>query len=576
VHHNFYAIKALDLSSQLLYIQAQFLSSREGEMIVNMPAWRPGRYELLDFAKKITNFQATDEFEQVLNVEKINKHSWKIFAGKGIVKISYNYCADVLDAGNGCFFNHELLYINPCTCLIYTQQSLLEPAQLKIEANPKWKFSTSLDYENSKQDFLFNAENYHALADSPILLSPILQQKSFEVKLWQSQDIGYKNCLIKLSIFSRIKVDLQLLQKDFEKFILQQGKIFSSFPQKTYEFQLIFTPHKTFHGVEHYKSTVICLGPDNNIFDPKNQLQDTPIVPTYNTFLEVASHEFFHFWNVKAFKPQELVNIDYSKESFSDLHYVTEGITSFYEDLMLLRAGLITDEKYHKRLAKYWQFYADNSRFSHLSLAQSSFESWLDGYSTTSPHRNNSFYVTGKLVAFVLDVKIKQATSNQKSLDNFMQLLYKNFGDSKGYQKQDILKILLDLSGQDFQEFFDKYIYSTVDLEEIFIKCLDFYNLNLVKNINPLFHEQKLGFKLEKDSLKIKNIYPDSPANKSGLMVGDEIVKVGEVEIMSNQFNELLMTAGNKFELVIKRFAKDLTILLELDLNNYYTPYNIV
>ncbi|MEI6728082.1 MAG: hypothetical protein WCK98_00385 [bacterium] len=562
-----YKIKPLDLSSQLLQIEAEFIVSHPGDIIVNLPAWRPGRYELQDFAKKVTNFVAFDSLNQSLKVEKINKHSWKVFNVKTGVKISYKYYADVLDAGNGCYFNQELVYINPCTCLVYTLDSLAVKTEIELEADTSWKFSTSLDRLASKEAFIFEAEDFHKLADSPILLSPVLQQLSFAVDLANSQDQGFKNCQVSLNVFSRLNVDLIKLKEDFEKFIYEQAKIFGSFPYDKYEFQIILTPHETFHGVEHFKSTVVCLGPDENIFEPQNQLEDKPKVPTYKDLLVVCCHEFFHFWNVKAFRPKEFINLDYSKECFSSLHYITEGVTSFYEDLILLRAGLINNQKYYQGLTKYWQYYADNSKFSHLSLAQSSFESWLDGYSTTTPHRANSFYVTGKLVALILDVKIKQATQNQNSLDDLMKQLYQNFSGSKGYTRENILDILFKISGLDFGQFFEDYIYSTIDLEKVFVESLSYLGLKIIKSPNPGFISSKLGIKLFDKTLKIKQIHPNQ---KLPLMVGDTLLNAGDTILKQDAINEVFGSLGPKFNLKVLRLGKNIDLLVNISSQEYY------
>lgn len=570
-----YKIKPLDLSSQLLQIEAEFVTNQPGDLIVNVPAWRPGRYELQDFAKKITNFEAFDGLNQPLKIEKINKHSWKVFDVQEDLKIRYNYFADVLDAGNGCYFNQEFVYVNLCTCLVYTQDSLLVETEIKLEVDTGWKFSTSLKLVDIQQGFIFEADNYHLLADSPILLSPVLQQLNFPVQLDKTEDQGFNKCQVSLNLFSRLNIDLLKLRQDFEKFILQQAKLFGSFPHKNYEFQIILTPHETFHGVEHYKSTVVCLGPDENIFDPQNELEDKPKIPTYKDLLVVCCHEFFHFWNVKSFKPKELINLDYSKECFSSLHYITEGVTSYYEDLILLRAGLINDQKYYQGLTKYWQYYSDNSKFSHLSLAQSSFESWLDGYSTSTPHRANSFYVTGKLVACILDAKIKQTTQNQKSLDDLMKQLYQNFSSSKGYTKEDILDILFKITGHNFRQFFEEYVYSIADLEVPFVQSLHYLGLDLIETENELYHERKLGFKLKKNSLKIAKISPVSTAHKHCLMVGDEILKVNQTEINTEFFDNALLEAGDEFELMLERLGSHMVIPIKLDNQSYFAKYRI-
>jgi predicted metalloprotease with PDZ domain len=178
--------------------------------------------------------------------------------------------------------------------------------------------------------------------------------------------------------------------------------------------------------VEHTNSTVIALGPSYGVMNNKG----------YEDLLGVSSHELFHAWNIKTIRPVEMMPYDYSRENYSRLGYVAEGVTTYYGDVMLLRSGVFTEEQYLKTFNELLEKHFNNFGRLNLSVADSSFDTWLDGYKQGVPGRKASIYTEGALCAFMLDIIIRKNSNNKRSLDDLMRLLYEEFGKKqRGYSE---------------------------------------------------------------------------------------------------------------------------------------------
>ncbi|MDH5605186.1 MAG: M61 family peptidase, partial [Cyclobacteriaceae bacterium] len=301
-------------------------------------------------------------------------------------------------------------------------------------------------------------------------------------------------------------------------FTSSQMALFGGFPAKDYHFIFHILPYKHYHGVEHANSTVITLGPDS-------ELSST----LYEGFIHVSSHELFHAWNVCRIKPREFAPYDFSKESFFDIGFMLEGITTYYGDLMLFRSGVLTDEKYFESLHKLFARHFNNPGRHHYSLAEASHDLWLDGYKTGAPDRTVSIYVKGALVALMLDLTIRKQTENAFSLDDFMTDLWARYGKKeRGYTMKDLMNTVEKLIGNSsMTEFFNKYIFGTVLLEEELGHLLKSIGCTLMTSKNKNISEGTLGFLTRKEDNReiISSIAPGSPA-ETHLATCDQIIEI--------------------------------------------------
>ena len=481
---------------------------------MQLPAWRPGRYELADFAKNIQKWEVFDEKGSPLNFQKITKDRWQIECkGAEKVVVRYNYFAKVLDGGST-YLNDTQLYVNPVNCLIYQVDEQDLPCKLSINIPKNYEVATGLTPEGDH----WKAASFHQLADSPFIASANLQHGEFVVE----------GVLFHLWFQGEFKPDWEKIIHQFSQFTKVQMSTMGEFPVKEYHFLFQITTHASYHGVEHGNSTVILLGPSYDILNDKK----------WRDFLGVSSHELFHTWNVKALRPVEMQPYDYSRENYTKLGFVAEGVTTYYGDLFLYRSKGFTDLEYFKELHQLFQRHFHNYGRFNLSVADSSFDTWLDGYEKGIPHRKTSIYTKGALVALMLDLTIRKETNSKYSLDDVMRLMYEQYGKTgKGYSEQDYLNTANSIAGVDLTEFFNKYYYDTSDLLPELKDLLSIVGLKIKETPSGLYYENRFGFKtryINGRSAEIIEVAPDSIADKAEMKVGDELISINGIRILGN------------------------------------------
>ena len=504
----FYTIDCDNSQQHFIKIKVQF-SVDENKTIIHLPSWRPGRYELGNFAKNIKNFKVFNDQNKAINFHKINKDSWEISSKETkYIKIEYQYYANELNAGSS-YFDEQQLYVNPVNCFLYAEGKEQFPISLELNIPENYSIASSLVQENN---FLL-AENFDELADSPFICSENLEKQTYIVA-----DTNFH-----IWFNNQFNIPWERVINDFRNFTVKQIEDFGEFPVSEYHFLIQSLPYLAYHGVEHLKSTVITLGPSYDLFENR-----------YDELLGVSSHELYHVWNVKSIRPKGLMPYNFKKENYSELGYIYEGITTYLGDLYLLKSGVFSLENYLKELSKQFQKHFDNpGRFAH-SVAQSSYDTWLDGYVPGAPGRKVSIYTEGCLLAFVMDAKIRKATNNKRGIEEVMKRLYYNFAqNNKGYTEKDFIDQLENICGYSFQDFFNDYVHGTTPYETILLEAFDFIGLELIQTPSNSYSEANLGMKTvnQANHLLISAIYPGSPADMAGLSLGDELIALNTIKL---------------------------------------------
>ncbi|WP_020532473.1 M61 family metallopeptidase [Flexithrix dorotheae] len=535
------------------FIDFELLIDKKNQQYIKLqlPAWRPGRYELQNFAKNIRGFSAFGADGSPLKFQKITKDKWKILCeGQEQIKVKYQYFANQMDAG-GSWLDDEQLYINWVNCAFFIPGEEDKTYQMELNLPTNYEIASSLT--QPKKNLLL-AKNYFELFDSPLIASANLQHNFYE----------YNGIKFHIWIQGNWTPDWDVILNDFKKFTHSQFEIFGNLPTTDYHFLFQILPYRHYHGVEHANSTVITLG-------PSEMLQAKLSNDLYLDFLGVSSHELFHAWNVCRIRPKEMQQYDYSQENYFDTGYVAEGITTYYGDLMLKRSGVFTQELYLKELNKLLKRHFENYGRLNLSLADSSFDLWLDGYSKGIPDRKVSIYIKGALVALMLDLTLRINSNHQKSLDDVMALLWEKFGSNgKGYATDDILQTVNQVSQQNFSSFFQDYIYDVVQIEENLLKLLVEFGLTLQTETNDSPLAGFFGIKCNTINGKIfiSQIAPESPA-EGKLFLNDEIIAIDYKKAVEENID--LICAG-KNTLVVSVFRNNVlqTIGLEKKQNTTY------
>ena len=536
-------------------IDIQFWAEIQGEetLELKLPAWRPGRYELQNYASQILNFKAVTENLLPLEWYKTDRNTWSIVCKSfKKIKVSYSFYANKADAG-GSWLDENLLYVNPINCILCVKGREEAKYKLTLKIDSSFRIASGLE----QQSLSLTAENYLHLVDSPFFASPSLQSHSFEVD----------SVKFSLHFAGECRPDFEVIEKQFKAFINAQMALFGSFPEKDYHFLFLILPYKYYHGVEHRNSTVIVLGSDS----------PNPVIPSEtlgNTFLGISSHELFHAWNICKIRPKEMLPYNLERENYFSTGFVAEGVTTYYGDLMLLRGGVWGIEQYFKELSDNINLHFHNQARNKVSLLQTSIDLWVDGYQKTHPHRKVSIYDKGALVAFLLDIEIRKATENKYSLDDVMRALWHDFAlKNKGYIYQDYKNIVNTLTKSPLEKYFSECIEGTMPLDRWLAKALDYIGCIVSVSNSPLVLEYKFGLKLRQENDKVSVLLTEngSPADKV-LAPHDELIEVNGSNL-PQEWQKLHET--NSLQIKLKRAGKVLNKTLYADGASYFPVYNI-
>ncbi len=499
----YFTFDSANSNQQYIQITASF-STKSAITFLQLPSWRPGRYELGNFAKNVRNFKVFDANNQLISAEKVTKDRWEVNTeNTDAIRVTYNYYANELNAGSS-FLDDTQLYVNPVNCCIFTEETFGDEVEITINIPAAWEVASSMEKIGEK----WKVKNSEEFFDTPFIASGGLQHRTYEC--------GGTTFYIWFN--GEVKPDWDRMLKDFEAFTRSQIEKFTEFPVKEYHFLNQIIPYKGYHGVEHQKSTVILLGPSYAVFEE-----------FYVELLGVSSHELYHTWNVKAIRPIEMQPYDFTKENYSKLGYICEGVTTYQGDLFLLKSGVFDLNDYFKELTTQLQRHFDNPARFHATVAESSFDTWLDGYVPGTPGRKVSIYIEGCLLAFVTDVMIRRATSDKYGLDEVMKQLYFNFAlQGKGVSAEDYQSTLEGVAGISFQVFFDEYVHGNRPYESILFDSFEYLGIELLHTPTSVYSEGKLGFKAlqTENGFTIKAMFPGGPAETAGLMLEDEIISI--------------------------------------------------
>lgn len=543
-------------SAHYIYVDLTITDIKTETLELQLPAWRPGRYELGNFAKNIKRVDAFDEHGKVLNYTKTNKDCWVISTeGAKTVKITYSYHTTEINAGN-CYADDTQIYVNPVHLCMYVPDRVQEEHVIELDVPDTYKIATSLTVHQKT----LRAKSFDELADSPFIASADIQSDVYEldgIKFW-------------LHFNGECRPDFETIKKHFTAFTKTQLNFWGDFPVKEYHFLFQVLPFKFYHGVEHQKSTVIALGPGYALNKGK----------VYEDLLGVSSHELFHTWNVKYIRPAEMLPYDFTKENYARTGYVYEGFTTYYGDLLLLTSGVFTTGQYFETLEERIQKHFHNYGRFNLSVAHSSWETWLDGYVPGAPYRKTSIYDEGNLVAFMLDVLIMKHSANAKGLRDVCRILYNDFAKKgKGYREQDIKNLCIQAAGTDLNEFFNRFVYGTDDFEPVLRECFDYLGIELQVNNAAALSESVFGFKTVDFGLnrKVSLVAPHSPAWKAGLGIGDDILAVNGYTL-KNDFNDWMnYFEADEINLTISsaQQLKQLKLQKSLKPVNFFSTYKL-
>jgi predicted metalloprotease with PDZ domain len=540
-----YLMQQKNPASHYIYIDLLIDNVNSNTLKLQLPSWRPGRYELGNFAKNIKRVDAFNENNEAIGFTKTNKDNWIIDSkGCSSVKITYSYYAAELNAG-ACYADTQQIYVNPVHCCMSVEGRTEELHQVKLQVPETYKIATSLVTDGNT----LTASNYEELVDSPFIASASIKTDYYEIN----------NIKFFLHFVGQCNPDFEKLKTDFSAFTRKQLEFWGGWPTSDYHFLFQILPVKFYHGVEHQKNTVIAIGPGYALHQGK----------TYEDVLGVSCHELFHTWNIKYIRPIEMLPYNYTKENYAKTGYVYEGFTTYYGDKLLLSSSVFDMKQYLETLEERLHKHFHNFGRYNLSVSDSSWETWLDGYVPGAPYRKTNIYDEGCLIALILDAKILESTNNKKSLRDVCVLLFERFGkQNKGYTEKDIVELVNEVSGKNLSAIFENYVYKANDFEVPLKEAFDYLGITFIKEKNNTCSEHYFGFKTTDNGsfARITMVAPYSPGWKAGLFNGDEIIAVNEM-IVKNNLNQWLLYFLHEetITLTVNSGEKLKTLLLQKD-----------
>ena len=538
-----YTISYSNPLTHLIDITLEIDHIKEAVVYLQLPSWRPGRYEIANFAKNILRIEALNNKGDQLDIRKVTKDRWTVNTmGSGSIKIKYIYYAHQMDAGNS-WLDEEQVYINFINCILSVEGRMEEPCIVDLNLPKDYQIACGL-IQKEKHSLL--ATSYYQLVDSPMIASNKLDHYEYLVQ----------GVVFHIWIQGNHLLDSVKMLQDFEQFTTTQINVIKEFPCTAYHFLLQLLPYKHYHGVEHQNSTVITLGSS----------EESNHAILYQALLGISSHELFHTWNVIRIRPEEILPYDFSKENYFDTGYVAEGFTTYYGNLFLVRSGVLDIEWYLINLNKMLKGHFENFGRANMSVTDASFDLWLDGYVASTPNRKVSIYNKGAIIALMLDLQIRVQSNHEKSLDDVIRILWQKYGETNiGYNSNSILEIIQGLEDYNWQSFFDGYVYGKIPIEELLSSLLAHFGCDLCKTSSDMKNESVLGFRVDGDHRIIK-IQPKSIAEKY-LSVGDNIKNLSEIEVLISN-NEII-------RLDIVRNYKKVSVELPSGTEQYFEYYQI-
>ena len=469
---------------------------------LKMAVWTPGSYLIREYARQVQGFGVKDAAGGDLTWQKTNKNTWAVDTkGSKEIVVTYQVYANELTVRTN-ELNDEHGFWNNAATMMFVKDQLKVSSTVAVKPFGNWKVATGLPKADSGTN-TFRAENFDVLYDSP-----------FEVSDFKEIDFDVEGKQHRIIFSGEGNYDMKQCATDVAKIVEEAYKIFGELPYNDYTFIVNL---RGGGGLEHLNSTA--LQTNRFSFKPESR---------YKGFLGLVAHEYFHAFNVKRIRPDALGPFDYENENYTKLLWVAEGGTEYYSNILLRRAGLITDKEYLAARATGLQQLQDRPGRLEQSLENSSFDAWIKYYRPDENAVNNqiSYYDKGELVNMLLDITIRNASGGGKSLDDVMRYLYtEHYKKGKNYTPADYQRVSEMMAGKSLDDFFAKYVRGTADIDvDSIVNGIGLH----FKATNDNSKKAYIGADLIEANgvLSIRSVPANTPAYEQGLNSGDQIVAV--------------------------------------------------
>jgi len=497
-----------------------------------MPAWSPGYYQLLNYAKNVERFSVVNENGNALPWYEAKPGNWLIATqGAASLTIKYDVKATVKFVAQS-FLDETHGYLIPAATFLYIEGQLYRSALVTVESLPEWPdVATGLDIVPGKKN-TYVADDFDVLFDCPILIGKLEELPRFEVGGKPHRFIGYQ-----LGNFDRLK-----FMDDLKKVVEGASGIIGDIPYKHYTF-LAIGPGRG--GIEHLNSTTISFD-GSQLNTPEGRTR----------MLSFIAHEYFHHYNVKRIRPIELGPFDYQNGGRTRSLWVSEGLSVYYEYIVLKRMGLMTNDEFWNALRNNMMNVENKPGRLYQSVAQASYETWSDGpFGRTGDEMNKtiSYYDKGPVLGLLLDLKLRHQTKNKRSLDDVMRYLYKQYYQKKkrGFTEEELKAACEKIAGTGLTDFFE-YVNTVKEIDYPSYFAYAGLQIDTAQKEVP---GAWLGINTRNrnDSVLVTSVDWNSPAWNSGIRMGDKVMSADGKPVNKAAFDALLNNkkTGEKIRLGI-------------------------
>jgi len=522
-------------------ISGQFPQDEES-LSFFLPSWSPGSYLMREYARNIRKLTVTSETGERLYAEQMHKGVWdveRLHTGvnqkrANSFEVSYEiYCHELTVRTSHVDLSHAFIH-GPSVFMGVKDYSMPNP-KLEVRFPPLWsKISTGLkDISEKREVFLYSAEDYDTLIDAPL-----------EIGCHETDGFRVQNVDHELAFYGNVLPHNRKIKEDMKTIVETVLATTKEIPYEKYTFITHFVPSK-YGGLEHLNSTALHFSP--TLLNDRKE---------YVNWLALVAHEYFHTWNVKRIRPVELGPFDYLNEAMTRMLWLAEGLTSFMDELFVVRSGLCSLEEYLDMQKDNWnRMLGIPGRYFH-SLDDSSFNAWIKLYRPDENSANSSisYYLKGGIVFFALNILLNEKGLSVDHLFDALWTRYKN-DPAHGVTSDEVYDMVEKLGGKEICDEFKMLNQTTEELN------LEKYAQKM--GLEIVWEESKAPYvganaDIQGDRVFLKSVALDSPASKAGLNADDEIIALNGMRVTKKEWGDFskMLLVGTPYEVTLSRLGQ--------------------